>query len=100
MLRSTVSVAFSFALLKAGNSIAAKIAMIAITTNSSINVKPGLTWLARFMPSRELFHRQRQNRDRIRRKGAREVRAQSRDLFGHWNDFDPLINGVGVVRTL
>jgi hypothetical protein len=32
--------AFSFALDKAGNSIAARMAMMAITTRSSINVKP------------------------------------------------------------
>ena len=35
-----VRCAFCFALAKAGNNMAAKIAMMAMTTNSSINVNP------------------------------------------------------------
>jgi len=38
--RHEVALAFSRAWLKTGNSIAAKIAMIAITTRSSMSVKP------------------------------------------------------------
>jgi len=39
LFMQAVRLAFSFARDKAGNNIAARIAMIAITTNSSINVK-------------------------------------------------------------
>src|ERR1035437_1177686 len=40
LLRQLMALAFSLALLKAGKSIAARMAMMAITTNSSIRVKP------------------------------------------------------------
>src|SRR3954470_369947 len=40
LLRQAAPVPLSFALLKAGNNIAAKIAMIAMTTSNSIKVKP------------------------------------------------------------
>jgi hypothetical protein len=36
-----MALALSFALASAGNNMAARMAMIAITTNSSISVKPG-----------------------------------------------------------
>ena len=39
LLMQEIRIARSFALLKAGNNIAAKIAMMAMTTNSSIKVK-------------------------------------------------------------
>jgi hypothetical protein len=45
--------AFSFAPANAGNNIAARIAMIAITTNSSISVKPTIIWLAPLCPPRD-----------------------------------------------
>src|ERR1051326_6688645 len=41
---------FSFARDKAGKSIAARMAIIAITTSSSIKVKPLARFLARFFP--------------------------------------------------
>ena len=44
LLMQLVCLAFCFALLKAGNSMAAKMAIMAITTKSSIKVNP----LARF----------------------------------------------------
>jgi hypothetical protein len=40
LLKHTAAVAFCFALLRAGNSIAARMAMMAITTSSSIRVNP------------------------------------------------------------
>ena len=39
LFKQAVACAFSFALLKAGSSMAAKMAMIAMTTSNSINVK-------------------------------------------------------------
>ena len=42
LLKQLVCLAFSRALLRTGRSIAARIAMIAITINNSINVKPRL----------------------------------------------------------
>src|SRR5687768_2091958 len=42
LLTHATPLAFSFARLKAGRSIAARIAMIAITTSSSMSVKPAL----------------------------------------------------------
>ena len=46
--KQSVRLALSFALASAGKSIAARIAMMAITTSSSINVNPRLAFL--FMP--------------------------------------------------
>ena len=47
LLRQAVSVAFSLARLSAGNNIAARIAMMAITTSNSISVKAFPPWLKR-----------------------------------------------------
>jgi hypothetical protein len=53
LFRQAVCLAFAFALAKAGNSMAARIAMIAITTNNSINVNPPRQQC--FLPIRRIY---------------------------------------------
>jgi len=51
LLKQVACVAFNFALAKAGSSSAAKIAMMAMTTSSSIKVKPLRLRCAKFFLS-------------------------------------------------
>jgi hypothetical protein len=75
LLRQAASVAFSFARVKAGNSRAAKIAIMAITTSNSIKVNALPRWLIRaFEPGRESARRLRTRGKQLSLRGI--IRCQ------------------------